>query len=198
MLKFSIVFTQPGPQKEPGLFQDFDIENLEREHQYQGTPGNGEENDGKGDENLQQEDIDPEKAIKDVSVRKGGMSGMKIAVDYDGTLTLNPAVFKKLLSRLAKAGTKLYLVTGRPEVERDQIESFVKTYGMKFDKMFFYPIAYKYNGISWDITRDIRIGRWKAKVVKDLHADVIIDDNPIYISQVLKSVPEILVLMPRG
>ena len=195
MLKFSVVFTQPGPQKEPGLFQDFDLENLEKEHQYLGTPGPGEDNNGKGDEDLRQ-DKEKEDPVRDEPCKLAGLSGMRVAVDYDGTLTSNPRAFKKFLSRLARAGSKIYLVTGRPESGRKEIEAFVKTYGFRFDGMFFYPHPYHHDWISWDINMDARVGLWKGKVLKDLGADIIIDDNLVYVNQILKFMPGILALMP--
>jgi hypothetical protein len=121
-----------------------------------------------------------------------------IGIDFDGTLTLDPRFFKKLVDNVRVSGGKCYLITGRSHLEKSEVESYLKLHGIRFDGIYFYPIAYYYDRIAWDSLLGSRIGVWKAKILSELGADVMIDNDPIIVSRIVEKMPKILVLKPVG
>lgn len=194
MIRLAVVHTRVGPQEGPGLDESLQSTNIEKEHEYVGEEiyetilpygGGGE---------------DREQDVPGIRRRpkKKAARGSRVAIDFDGTITLDPRFFKGLVNSIRTAGGRAYLVTGRSVLDKEYVEKFISRYGIKFHEKYFYPIQYRFDWIAWDILRDARIGAWKAKVLSELGIDAVIDDNPIYINQIIKKLPNILVLRPIG
>lgn len=198
MLRLAVVMKQVGPLNDYGL-EGPDQSGIDDKAMFVGTLPYGASYESNTDTNKKE---DPRgKSEKDKSgvkvTRKPKRQG-GIAIDFDGTLTLDPKWFKSEIDRASGAGVRCHLVTGRPEAERGIVEDFCRMYGIKFASMNFYPRPYKYSKDTWDALMDVEIGAWKSKCISDLKADVVVDDNEIYISQIAKGNPGILILKPVG
>jgi hypothetical protein len=194
MLRLAVVHQQPGPQRGPGLYES-DRPGGEAQHSY---VGNGvwdwEKPYEKGDIDYRQQRDKPRKKKRD----KASRGNIKVAIDFDGTITSNPRAFKRLVDKITKGGGKAYLVTGRPHAESEEVLSYCKRYGLKFKSHHFYPLHYEFDWIKWDDSIDAKIGAWKAKEMRSIGIDIAIDDNPIHTMQIKRHVPNILVLTPIG
>lgn len=190
MLRLSVVHSPVGPQQGPGLDEDLQSPGLEDSVMYPGASvfewwkpygGYGEDREqdvpGKGH-------APRRKAV--------------YAIDFDGTVTLDPVFFRKLTRDVAAAGGECHLVTGRPEAERPQVVRYLKAYNIEFSGMHFYPVPYHRDWVAWDALMDARVGAWKARVIEEIGADVMVDDNPVYAARVVKRLPGITVLSPSG
>jgi uncharacterized HAD superfamily protein len=90
------------------------------------------------------------------------MGKLKVGLDIDGTLTEAPKVFRKLTD-----GTKLILITGRPESNRKETESYLKSNKIRPDKLFMYPDDADPDGVA----------EWKADLVTSEGIDIMFDNN---------------------
>jgi len=194
MIRLSVVHAPVGPTQGPGLDEDLQTPNIERNHQYVGEEkyeiwapygGGGED---------REQDVP---GLRKKPLKKASR-GSRVAIDFDGTITLDPRFFRMLVDSIRSTGGRAYLLTGRSVLDKDYVEKFVSRYGMKFHEMHFYPIPYRYDWVAWDLLLGVRVGAWKAKVLAQLGADAVIDDNPVYIGQIIKRLPNILVLRPIG
>ena len=195
MIRLSVVHAPVGPQMGPGLDDDIQEPGIEDDCMYTGESKYDMWDPYGGQGENREYDVPGKKREKRPS--KGILDGKKcIAIDFDGTVTADPHFFKDLVASLKKSGSKVYLVTGRSALEREDVESYCSTRGLKFDAIHFYPVPYKFDVASWDALTDSRIGMWKAEILKELGADVMIDDNDIYIRIVASRLPEMMILKP--
>jgi len=188
MLRFAVVHAPAGPLEGPGLYENIQTPGLESEYMYTGDlPGEWYTSYEKGD-------IDERQQRPKVP----GTHNIKVAFDFDGTLTKDPKTFQRLIHKIVAGGGKAYLVTGRCDLDKNEVLAFCKMHRLKFHETHFYPIPYRSNWIRWDGTLEVRIGMWKAKMLKKIGVDIVIDDSPIHIRQIRKVLKNILILIPCG
>jgi len=197
-MKLAVVHAPVGPQKGPGLDENLQSPGIEDAHMYPG-PRKYDYWDpygGQGNDNFDETSINPSR--KKRRKQRKDSKARKVAIDFDGTITAAPWVIKKFMQAVIADGGECHLVTGRPIEERAFVDEFTNRYGMKFSHKHFYPIAYKYSWVGWDTLLDVRIGRWKAGLLDELGIDVVVDDNDVYIQQIVSRLPNIFVLKPIG
>ena len=212
MLKFAVVHSPAGPGKGPGLDHTDQVPNIERSHQYTGAEkyesffpyggGGADHIDGSNakleekDENVKKNNKKKNRKPSGVKVKKGPKRRACIGIDFDGTITADPDKFRKIINAARDSGATCHLVTGRPKEESDYVKGFCKSYGLEFESMNFYPVAYKYDPATWDMMMDSRIGVWKGEVLNYLSADIHVDDNMIQLSEISKKMPGIKLFTP--
>lgn len=188
MLRLSVVHSPSGPQMGPGLDDDIQSPGLEERHLYTGPNKfdywNPYDNGG---ENERQQD--PIKELKSCKV---------LAMDYDSTVLLDPRFCKKLIDALRSRGTKVYLLTGRSKSESSDSVAFMSRHSISFDGDYFYPVTYDRTSASWDMLMDSRISLWKERVLEELKADTVIDNNLAFLTHLARRNPGITALMPYG
>ena len=200
MLKFAIVNVQPGPGRDIGLYEPDHLTGIEQAHMYFGPQKYDSEFPYGGPGVGKEDEVEPKVPSKDkkpkgkVLVKK--MPKIVAAIDFDGTVTMNPRGFKRVIDKASKAGCECHLVTGRPINKRAEVEQYCKRYGIKFASMNFHPVPYDFESIRWDMLLDVRIGAWKARKFAELGINVAVDDNPIHIAQFMRKIPGLLVLKP--
>jgi hypothetical protein len=180
----------------PGLDDDIQETNIEDAHMYTG-PEKYEMWDpyGGGGEDREYDVPGRKKSPKKSSVFEGKSV---VGIDFDGTVTADPGFFKKLVRELRGAGSRVHLITGRSAAERAEVEEYCSRHGLKFDGVHYYPIPYHHDWVAWDTLLEVRIGSWKARVLDDIGAEVMIEDNPVFIRQIVRRNPGIYALMPVG
>jgi hypothetical protein len=204
MLRFSVVHAPNGPTQGPGLDFTEQTPLIEESHSYYGPQkynvefpyGGGPDNIDGTNAKIPKKRIKERDRVRKPRSKKPGITN--IAIDFDGTITADPAHFKRLIDKASGLGHKCHLVTGRPDGEAEYVKRFCSMHGIKFSSMNFYPIPYKFNWVAWDTLMDVRIGSWKATKIEALGATVVFDDNPIHIKQIVKRVPNIYALTPVG
>lgn len=101
---------------------------------------------------------------------------MKIALDFDGTFTLDPEFWTDFINLVAKRGHLVYLVTMRHGIPEGIYTSHhCDEYSEVYDELANLPIA-----------QYIFTGRKAKKAFCDdlgLYIDVWIDDNPLWVYQ---------------
>jgi hypothetical protein len=85
---------------------------------------------------------------------------MKIAFDFDGTITKNPTLFKVLIESLQSSHHDVYLISGTSEEKRAELLSELRDYGISFSShsIILKPIA----GNIHEVTQ------WKYDVIDKL------------------------------
>lgn len=119
-------------------------------------------------------------------------SELKIAIDFDGTFNAAPEIFKKLAERLKDA--RLYLITGRSNIDKDEVMSLISLWKMPFNEVHFYPVAYFKEEIDENLIREV--GKWKGTLMSELGIDLSFDDDSIQTEEIIKKNPNILVAKP--
>jgi hypothetical protein len=120
-----------------------------------------------------------------------------VGIDFDGTLALNPEFFAGLMSKIREAGGKCLLITGRPESEKERVQSVLDPAGIKFDEEHYFPSEYTLEQYFADSKNwDEKLGEWKVGVISKTGVDIMIDDTQIIIDLIEKELPDVLVLQP--
>jgi hypothetical protein len=199
MLRLAVVMIQPGPMEDYGENTP-DQSGIEEgalffdDLPYSQSYTQDKARNGKRDDPMPEE----KNGKSGVKVKRAPKRQGSIAIDFDGTLTLDPAWFKNQIDTVTAQGSECHLVTSRPLSESGYVKDFCNLHGIKFASMNFYPGHYTYVKENWDVLMDVQLGAWKAKRIAELKADAVIDDNEIHISQIAKGNPGILILKPVG
>lgn len=194
MLRLSVVHAPVGPQEGPGL-----DENIQSEEESKVMYTGPQKDDMFNGSDVTNGD-DPEKS--DDSPWHGVETMLKprgvVGIDFDGTVTADPWFFSRLVAGLRSKGWGVYLITGRSSKEEGDVISYCKRYAMAFDAYYFYPIPYRYDPNGRDAILEVRIGSWKADVLSNIKANVMIEDNDVFIRQIVSRLPRITVMKPVG
>lgn len=135
----------------------------------------------------QEEMFDPHKIDK----------ALNVGFDFDGTLTMNPDFFSWLAKKIRDKGGKCYLVTGRPESEKEKVKAVLSKAELEFDGEHYFPAEYTLEGYFADAKQwDDRIAAWKADVAKKIGLEVMIDDMKSNVDYMEKNVPGITMVVP--
>lgn len=117
----------------------------------------------------------------------------KIAYDYDHTLTRSPDVLSCFV-RCPDA--KSYIMTGRPNSERDTIVSSLVEMGIDpdfFEAILCYPVEYRMAEFGHVLMANI--AKWKAETCRDMGIDVIFEDNMGVVKPIAELSPKTLVML---
>jgi len=192
VIRLAVVHYQEGPLQ-GGEYDDLQEPGLEERDEYVGEQQNPNDRPycGEGEDRIQD--------VPGKSKRRLRLDSKKVVgIDFDGTVTADPRFFRDLVARLRKAGSKVHLITGRSYVDKAEVDRYCDLYGLNFSAKHFYPLPYRSDWVGWDTLLEVRIGSWKAKVLSDLNAEAMIEDNDVFISQIVARLPTITVLKPVG
>jgi len=114
---------------------------------------------------------------------------MRIGCDFDSTITKYPRFFAELTQNPKH---ECWVITARPEKEREFVEGFIKNYGIKV------------KGIMM-ITQDLALAddrayiqtvfREKPKFFKELKIEVAYDDDLRFLNKLKKVMPKVIPIL---
>lgn len=94
---------------------------------------------------------------------------MKIAFDFDGTITKNPFFFKFLIESLINNGSEIYIISGTCKKDRKKMLKEIKSYNIKI---------FSENIITKDKPGNlIDVTEWKKKVIDELKIRVYFENR---------------------
>ena len=107
---------------------------------------------------------------------------IRVATDFDG-------VFDRLMPLLDSLGIKPIILTGRPPSERKLVEKQLKDY--QYEELISYPYEY-----GEDLGKTLKkISEWKARKLKEIKADIFLDDDIRYLLEAKRANPKLLCLL---
>lgn len=199
MLRLSVVHAPVGPEEGPGLDDDIQEPGLEERDMYYG-PSKYESEfpyGGKGEDREYDVPGKKQRAVKRTEAEILSEKSV-VGIDFDGTVTADPKFFRELTEKLRSSGVAVHLITGRSYVEQEEVEAYCKMHSLNFSEKHYYPLPYRHDWIGWDTLVEVRIGSWKAKILDEIKAEAMIEDNCVFIDQIIKRLPNITVLRPVG
>jgi len=109
---------------------------------------------------------------------------MNVGIDIDGTITAIPPLFSILTKALRKEGHKVFIVTFRHELCKEETEQELKEMGIEYDKL-----------VMGDQTLNFT---WKAKQVVKHKLEAFFEDNQEVIEEIKKFKPYCRTFHVRG
>lgn len=86
---------------------------------------------------------------------------MRIAFDYDGTITKNPFLFKEIIEAMYKNGHELYIITGTEQKHRKQLMAELNSFGINKDCIEAIFMKPKKGNVK-------NVTKWKCKVIDSI------------------------------
>lgn len=117
---------------------------------------------------------------------------MIIAIDIDGMLDRFGDFFQISIPAWQKAGTKVGIITGRPDSNKEHIAKILEKVGIKMDFLLFKP----------DIFQDMNLpnGIWKGVLCRMMKVDILFDDlehnDPVVITDFAQVAERTQILTP--
>lgn len=113
----------------------------------------------------------------------------RIGIDFDSTITKHPVMFAELSHN---PNYDCYVITARPEKDREYVEGFLKNYGIQVTRVCM---------ITEDLARaDDRayietVFREKPKMCRQLKIEVMYDDDLRILNKIKEEIPDIIPIL---
>lgn len=118
------------------------------------------------------------------------MKGINIGLDFDSTITKYPEFFGNLTR--SKNGDKFYVITARPEKEREFVAGFLKNHDIRVERIMM---------ITKDLAKaDDRayiqtVFREKPRMCKEVGIDAMYDDDLRILNHLKREIPTIVPIL---
>lgn len=114
---------------------------------------------------------------------------MKIGIDFDSTITKHPEFFSNLTKNTE---AEFYVITARPEKEREYVEGFVKNHDVRVERIMM---------ITEDLAKaDDRayiqtVFREKPRMCREVGINVMYDDDLRILNKLREEIPELVTIL---
>ena len=117
-----------------------------------------------------------------------------IGFDFDGTLTRCPYAFAGIINGGNNSGLRAYLITGRPESERERTMRELLAIGIDpdyFEEMIFFPKQYSLPEFSHEVLAMVSV--WKAEICRKMELDMLFEDSTLTVAEVKRISPNTII-----